>query len=225
LFVSGGALSVRSGTTSGGGPVIEPEATVTLSPTFKQISAEAQRVGFYVTPKTFNDYWTVTDNELWMTVSAGVDSDNIGQGYGLVEADVTSNDGDFRSGTISVGGTTFTIIQGKPLRINGLTTPQTITTTNYGPYELVANVTATTGEVWGARCVSRSLGAFPSVSLNGGPFSASVTGSGDGLVRAWVSQYTAQNTTDVGPSYRIYPTVTVFEIGTIKITINQTYSN
>jgi hypothetical protein len=186
---------------------------VTLSPTSKQISADAQKVGFYVTPKTTGGSWTVTEDVSWLSVSTG----GSGQGYGLVEATVSANTGSFRTGTISVGGVTFSVIQGKPILVNGSGSDITINSTSVS-YELVANVDATTGEVWTARCISRVSnggGATPTVSLNGGAYSASVTGSGSGVVRSYVSA----GTTTSPLTY--YDTTTVFEVGPVTITVIQ----
>ena len=200
---------MRSETPSSG----DPTATVTLSSTFKQISSFGQTVGFFVTPKTTNGTWTATENVPWLSITTG----GSGQGYGLVEATVQSNTStEHRTGNITVGGVIFSVIQGKPIKVNGNDSNFTINTSS-NAYQFVASVSATTGEVWTARCVSRSFGTFPTVSVDGGAYSTSVTGSGNGTVRSFVPAHQVINNNSI----EYYDTTTVFEIGPIRVTIIQ----
>jgi hypothetical protein len=51
--------------------------------------------------------WTATSNASWIIITSGLS----GTGNGIVQYSVTANSGSSRTGTITVGGSTFTVIQ------------------------------------------------------------------------------------------------------------------
>ena len=76
----------------------------TLSPTSQSVGAAASSGSFGVTAAS-GCTWSATSNASWITTSSS------GSGSGTVNYSVAANTGAARSGTISVGGQTFTISQ------------------------------------------------------------------------------------------------------------------
>jgi hypothetical protein len=97
--VQGSISYAESGNTS---------CTYTLSPSSYAFSASINTGTIAVTPSTSSCTWTAVSNTSWITVTSGAS----GTGTGTVNYTVAANTtGSARTGTITVGGQTFTITQ------------------------------------------------------------------------------------------------------------------
>jgi len=126
-------------------PVVPPVAcTCTLSPTssplFKPSPTHTAMgdVGskgtVTVTTSSSSCPWTATSNASWITITAG----SMGTGNGTVSYSVSENTGGTRTGTMTIGGQTFTITQdGVASPIVPPVTPSVIKTTLYFPHATI----------------------------------------------------------------------------------------
>ncbi len=93
---------------SGGGTTPPPSCSVTLSATKASYNSAATTGTVGVTASTSSCDWTAVANAAWITITSGAS----GTGSGTVSYSVAQNTGTSnRSGTITVAGLTFTIVQ------------------------------------------------------------------------------------------------------------------
>ncbi len=79
----------------------------TLTPTSRSVSAAAGSDSVSVSAGT-GCAWTATSNDSWLTISAG----NSGTSNGTVSLNITANNGTVaRTGTLTIGGQTYTVMQ------------------------------------------------------------------------------------------------------------------
>jgi hypothetical protein len=92
-----------------GGPSASNSCSYTLNPSSAMVSAEGNGAGstFAVTTNTACTWTAVSNNTGWLHVISG----SAGAGSGSVGYSVDANSGTARTGTITVGGQTFTVNQ------------------------------------------------------------------------------------------------------------------
>jgi hypothetical protein len=82
--------------------------TADISPSYKEFSALTSTGNIiHVTPSSSTCAWTAVRSASWITITSGVS----GTGPGTVVYSVAANTGAARTGTITIKGTTFTIVQ------------------------------------------------------------------------------------------------------------------
>lgn len=95
---------------SSGGPVTppSPSCSYSLNATKASYNSSAKTGTIGITSSTSSCDWTALSNASWITVTSG----NSGAGSGTVSYSITENTGTTnRSGTITIAGLTFTIVQ------------------------------------------------------------------------------------------------------------------
>ncbi|HMF94490.1 MAG TPA: BACON domain-containing carbohydrate-binding protein [Vicinamibacterales bacterium] len=88
-------------------PPTPPPCSVTIAPSSAPVAAGGGTATVTVTASASSCAWTATSNAAWLTVTAGVS----GTGNGSVTVTAAANTGAVRSGTVSIGGQTFTVNQ------------------------------------------------------------------------------------------------------------------
>jgi Putative binding domain, N-terminal/Viral BACON domain len=165
--------------------------------------------------------WTATSNASWLTITSG----GSGSGPGNVGFSAAAMTGGPRSGTLTVGGQTFTVNQG-----NGCAFSIAPTSTNIAAsggnssFEVAAGVgcawTATSSDAW-LTITSGGTGSgggtvqFAAASTNGGPRSATIT----------VADQTFTVNQGGGCSFSIAPTSTSVAAGGGNGTVTVTAGN
>ena len=82
--------------------------TYSLSPTNNALENDAQTPTAIAVNTAAGCTWTATSNDSWITIQSGAS----GTGPGSVTYRVTKNNGNSpRTGTITIGGRTFTVVQ------------------------------------------------------------------------------------------------------------------
>ena len=109
--------------------------------------------------------WTATSNASWLSIRSG----SSGTGNGVVEFTAAANNGPSRSGTLTIGGRTFTVSQGENCRFT--IAPERLAMAASAGETTVA-VAASAGCVWTASSNAPWIGV-----------SAGASGSGNGTVR------------------------------------------
>ncbi len=84
-----------------------PSCTYTILPTSSLFSSSGNTGTVAVTTSLSSCAWTATSNNSWITVTSG----SSGTGNGTVNYSVAANSGLTRTGTITIGGQTFTVTQ------------------------------------------------------------------------------------------------------------------
>ena len=84
-----------------------PPCTYSLAPTNYEYSAASNSGTITVTPSSSSCTWTATGNVSWVTITSG----SSGTGTGTVAYSVAANSGAARTGTMTIGGQTFTVTQ------------------------------------------------------------------------------------------------------------------
>ncbi len=140
----------RSGTlTTAGQTLTVSQASgcaVTLSATARNVTAAATTGSINVTAGA-NCVWTATSNANWLTITSGAS----GTGNGTVNYSVAANIGAARTGTLSIGGVTFTVTQdaaacsftlsssSKDVVANATTATVNVTTASHCAWTAVSN--------------------------------------------------------------------------------------
>ena len=165
--------------------------------------------------------WTATSNASWLTITSGGN----GSGPGNVGFSAAATTGGPRSGTLTVGGQTFTVNQG-----NGCAFSISPTSTNIAAsggnssFEVAAGVgcawTATSSDTWltitsGATGSGGGTVQFAAASTSGGPRSARIT----------VADQTFTVNQGSGCSFSIAPTSTSVAAGGGNGTVTVTAGN
>ena len=83
--------------------------TVTINPTRQSVAATATIASTAVSVAS-GCAWTATSNATWLTITSGLS----GTGNGSVALNVAANTGPARTGTLTIGGLTFTVDQAGP---------------------------------------------------------------------------------------------------------------
>ncbi len=120
------------------------ECTFSLIPTSASFTASAGTGTINVTASAGSCAWTAVSNDVWITITSG----GSGTGSGQVNYSVAQNTGAARTGTITIGGQTFTVNQAA-FTCSYSISPQSQSFTAAGGTGSVA-VTATTGCAWTA---------------------------------------------------------------------------
>jgi hypothetical protein len=94
-------------TVSQGASPPPPVCTITIAPKSQTFQKHGGSGSFTVTASAASCTWNATSNARWLTVTSGAS----GSGNGSVKFDVDDDSGGDRTGTISVGGQTFTVTQ------------------------------------------------------------------------------------------------------------------
>lgn len=89
-------------------PATDPGCRYTISPTRRRHTASGGSGSVSVTPTGSTCPWTATSNASWITITAGASGTGNGSVSYLVEANPSSLS---RTGTLTVAGKTFTVIQ------------------------------------------------------------------------------------------------------------------
>jgi hypothetical protein len=101
LNIGGATFTVDQAGSSGS------SCTVSINPTSQSVGAAATN-GVNVAVTTGSGCtWTATSNASWLTIAAG----GSGSGNGTVTLNVSANTGGTRTGTVIIGGQTFTVTQ------------------------------------------------------------------------------------------------------------------
>jgi len=165
LAVSANADADRHGTATIAGQTFTIDqssgCSVSLSPNNQNLPAGGGTGSFVVTTN-LSCTWTATANAPWLSVTSGQN----GNGPGTVRFSADANKGAARTGTITVGGQSFTVTEGSGC--SATVTPDTITEDKSGGSHNVAITTS-------ADCTWTATSNAPWITL-GNP----TTGSGNG---------------------------------------------
>jgi len=121
-FTAGANTGVaRAGTLTIGGQTFTvsqaapppPPCTFTIAPTSQNIGDAGGPGSIAVTASAGTCTWTASANDGWLTVTGGAS----GTGNGTVTFTVAANTGAARSGTLTIGGQTFTVTQAAPVGV------------------------------------------------------------------------------------------------------------
>jgi hypothetical protein len=85
----------------------DSDCTYAISPNTERFSRSNAQGIITVTPSSSSCFWTATSNTSWVTITSGTS----GNGNGTVSYSVAANTGGFRTGTLTIGGQTFTVNQ------------------------------------------------------------------------------------------------------------------
>jgi hypothetical protein len=146
----------QSGTTS---------CTYTIAPTSQTFTAAAGTGTITVTAAT-GCTWTASTTDTWITITSG----STGSGNGTVNFSVTANTGASRTGTITIGGQTFTVTQ------SGITCTYTLTPTTQTFTSPLDSGTVTVASPAGCTWTSSSNNSWITITYG-------VSGSGNGTVK------------------------------------------
>jgi hypothetical protein len=169
--VAANAGPQRTGTLTIGGQTFtvtqQSGCGVSISPTSRTVSAAggASTPAIAVTAPGGCD-WTAVRNDPWLTITAGA----TGSGNGSVEFSVAANAGPQRTGTLTIGGVTFTVTQQSGCSVSINPTSRTVPAGGGASTPPIA-VTAPAGCVWTATANDGWLS-----------ITAGATGSGNGSV-------------------------------------------
>jgi hypothetical protein len=200
--VAANAGAARTGViTIGGHPVTiqqaaanAPTCTVTINPTSQSVPASGATGLAITVTATSGCARPATSNAAWITVASGA----TGSGNGTVTLNVAANTGAFRSGTVTIGGQTFTVNQAEAQTCTVAINPTSQSVPAAGVTGITVTVTAPSG------CPRPATSNAAWITVTSG-----ATGSGSGAVTLNVAANTgaARN-----------GTVT---IGTQTFTVNQ----
>jgi hypothetical protein len=181
--------SARTGTMTIGGQTFTvtqngaTSCTYTLTPTSSSFSASSNTGTVSVTTSSGSCFWSATSNVSWITITGW--GSGSGTGNGTVGYSVSANaTGSARTGTMTIGGQTFTVTQ------NGATS----CTYTLTPTSSLFSFSGNTGTV----SVTTSLSSCPWNATSNNPSWITITagsaGTGDGMVGYSISANTAGST-------------------------------
>jgi hypothetical protein len=88
-------------------PPPPPPCTFTIAPTSQNVTNAGGSGSVAVTASAGTCAWTATANDAWLTISGAAS----GTGNGTVAFTAAANTGPDRTGTLTIGGQTFTVLQ------------------------------------------------------------------------------------------------------------------
>ena len=112
IAIAANAGPARAGTLTIGGQTVTisqsapPACSVALSPTSQAVTADGASVSVGVTADT-SCAWNAASQNPWLAVTGGTS----GAGSGTVAVAVAANSGSARTGSIAIGGQSFTVFQ------------------------------------------------------------------------------------------------------------------
>lgn len=184
------ATTARSGSLNIGGTTFTvnqagataPACTVSINPTSQSVPATgATGISVAVTAPS-GCARPATSNAAWITITSGAS----GSGNGTVTMNVAANTGSARTGTVTIGGQTFTVNQAAAAPV--------VCTYTINPTSQTVGSDATTG---GPLAVSAGAGCAWTATSNDGwlQIASGAIGSGNGSVTFQVSSYNGSSRT------------------------------
>ena len=161
--VSGAIFTVNQAGTSA------PTCTITINPTSQAVAATGATGINVAVSASGGCAWTATSNAGWLSITAGA----TGTGNGTVKLDAAANTGSARTGTVTIGGQTFTVNQAAaPPPCTYSINPTAITVGNDKVSGLTVAVTAGAGCSWNA---TAQIGWLHIAGSNSGSGNGTVT--------------------------------------------------
>jgi sugar lactone lactonase YvrE len=146
-------------------PGSQSQCTYALSPSSYALNAAGNTGSLTVTPTSSSCAWTVSTTNPWITITSG----SSGTGTGTVTYSVAANSGAARTGTMSIGGQTFTVTQDAWTYSNSIGARNSIKITDMSG-SLPTSGAAITVAAWDAtgKALALSASATPPTLLNYG---------------------------------------------------------
>ncbi len=172
----------RSGTLTIGGQTFtitqQDGCTYTLSPNNQNFTSTGGSNTVAVTPSNSGCQWVAVSNDSWLTITSGAS----GTGNGTVAYTVAANTGPNRSGTLTIGGKTFTVTQDSGCTFTISPTSQSVP--NSGGTVTITVTTPNQQCQWTATVAANS----PWITITSG-----AGGTGNGTVTITVAANTGSN--------------------------------